>query len=171
MKKEKILEIAFKHLSQPYIYPAHIICRDYGITSFKFRQIQQTDVWDEAKRIVQDLADKGMEQKDKQWVENHLNKIQEWQDRNYSTANAETSLAIRMNLLLHKAMDALESSEEDALLENLRVYANPLTSLAKAVTTIHSHANQAQADALSLDKLLEVFEKGTEENSENAEQN
>lgn len=168
MKKERILEIAFKHLSNPYVYPAHIICRDYGITSFKFRQIQQTEIWDAAKQLVAELEAKTIERKDKKWVENHLNKIEEWQERNYNTANAETRLAIRLNLILHKAMDALESSEEDELLENIRVYSNPLASLGKMMVSIHSHANQAQGDALAVETLVEEFEK--RQNNENTEQ-
>lgn len=148
ISQAKIREIAILHITQPGKWSRENICKYWAISPAKLDELMQSSTWLEIAPVLVRVESERQEIADQVWHDEHLNKLQDWQDTRYRIGR----LCEGISLELFKELNGFIKGDVDA--DTAKAHSIIYVNMSKAITTFDNQARINIAEALSLDSLL-----------------
>lgn len=148
LTQAKIREIAILHITQPQKWSREYICQYWAISPAKLDEIMQSSTWLEIAPVLHRVEGERQEIADQVWHDDHLNKLQDWQDTRYRIGR----LCEGISLELFKELSGILKGDVDA--DTAKAHSIVYSNMSKAIVAFDNQARINIAEALSLDSLL-----------------
>lgn len=148
LTQAKIREMAVLHITHPQKWSKDYICQYWAISPAKLDEIMRSSTWLEIAPVLHRVEAEKQETADQVWHDDHLNKLQDWQDTRYKIGR----LCEGMSLELFKELTGFIKGDVDV--DVAKAHSIVYSNMSKAIVAFDNQARTNITEALSLDSLL-----------------